>query len=196
MGYKDVGGKRVRLSESQIAKQRIHTGMVFQQFNLFPHMTVLKNVMLGLTKVEGMAVDAARSQAEKWLSRVGLADKMDAYPSQLSGGQQQRVAIARAIAMNPLVMLFDEATSALDPELVGEVLQVIKELAQEGNTMILVTHEMRFAYEISDKVVFMDHGKIAQTGTPKEIFEDRTHPRLKEFLSTFNVDISGRKSDV
>lgn len=193
IGYKHVNGKRIRLPESQISKQRIHTGMVFQQFNLFPHMTVLKNVTLGLVKVQGMTPKDAKEQAEKWLTRVGLADKMNVYPAQLSGGQQQRVAIARAIAMNPLVMLFDEATSALDPELVGEVLQVIKELAKDGNTMILVTHEMRFAYEISDKVVFMDNGKIAQIGTPKEIFEDRNHPRLKEFLSTFNVDLAGRR---
>ena len=195
IGYKETGTRRVRLPESQIARQRIHTGMVFQQFNLFPHMTVLKNVTLGLTKVQKMTAAEAKTQAEKWINRVGLADKIYAYPSQLSGGQQQRVAIARAIAMNPLVMLFDEATSALDPELVGEVLQVIKELAQDGNTMILVTHEMRFAYEISDKVIFMDKGKVAKVGTPKEIFEDRDLPRLQEFLSTFNVELGGRRAD-
>lgn len=188
-GYKTTGSKRTRLTESQIAKQRIHTGMVFQQFNLFPHMTALKNVSLGLTKVKHISKQAAEAEAKKWLTRVGLADKMDHYPSQLSGGQQQRVAIARAIALNPLIMLFDEATSALDPELVGEVLNVIKELAKDGTTMILVTHEMRFAYEISDKVIFMDAGKVARVGTPKEIFIDRDHPRLREFLATFNVDI-------
>lgn len=195
IGYQEANGKRTRFSESKIAKQRIHTGMVFQQFNLFPHMTVLKNVTLGLTKVKGMDAEAAKEQAVKWLTRVGLAEKINAYPSQLSGGQQQRVAIARAIAMNPLIMLFDEATSALDPELVGEVLQVIKELAKDGNTMILVTHEMRFAYEISDKVIFMDNGKVAKVGTPKEIFEDRDLPRLQEFLSTFQVDLSKKKED-
>lgn len=193
LGYKTVNGKRSRLPERQIAKQRLHTGMVFQQFNLFPHMTVLKNVTLGLTKVKGIGQEEANEIAKKWIERVGLADKLESYPSQLSGGQQQRVAIARAIAMNPSIMLFDEATSALDPELVGEVLQVIKELGQEGNTMILVTHEMRFAYEVSDKVVFMDHGKIAQIGTPKEIFEERTHPRLKEFLATFNVGLNEKR---
>jgi polar amino acid transport system ATP-binding protein len=191
LGYKTSGKHRSRLSEGHIANQRIHTGMVFQQFNLFPHMTVMKNVTLGLVKVKGMDRQSAEAEAEKWLTRVGLAEKINSYPSQLSGGQQQRVAIARAIAMNPLIMLFDEATSALDPELVGEVLNVIKELARDGTTMIVVTHEMRFAYELSDKTVFMDDGKIARVGTPKEIFIDKDHPRLREFLATFNVDIAG-----
>lgn len=190
LGYKTVGNKRHRLSEGQIASQRIHTGMVFQQFNLFPHINVLKNVTLGLIKVKRLEKNEAEAEAKKWLTRVGLADKMENYPSQLSGGQQQRVAIARAIAMNPLIMLFDEATSALDPELVGEVLSVIKQLAKDGTTMILVTHEMRFAYDISDKIVFMDNGKVARIGTPKEIFIDKDHPRLREFLATFNVEIS------
>jgi polar amino acid transport system ATP-binding protein len=189
LGYKNINGKHKRLPENQITKQRIHTGMVFQQFNLFPHMTALKNVMLGLTKVKHIEKRAAEAEARKWLNRVGLTDKMDSYPSQLSGGQQQRVAIARAIAMNPLIMLFDEATSALDPELVGEVLNVIKELAKDGTTMIVVTHEMRFAYEISSKVIFMDAGKVACVGTPKEIFVERNNPRLREFLTTFNVSI-------
>ena len=190
IGYKQIDGKRKRLPEGQIVKQRVHTGMVFQQFNLFPHMTALKNVMIGLMKVKNMGKAEADATARKWLTRVGLSDKMDNYPSQLSGGQQQRVAIARAIAMNPLIMLFDEATSALDPELVGEVLNVIKELAKEGTTMILVTHEMRFAYEISSKVIFMDAGKVARVGTPKEIFIDKDHPRLREFLANFDADIS------
>ncbi len=190
LGYKTTGHKRFRLSESQITNQRIHTGMVFQQFNLFPHLTVLKNVMLGLVKVKHIDKEAAEAEAKKWLTRVGLAEKIDSYPSQLSGGQQQRVAIARAIAMNPLIMLFDEPTSALDPELVGEVLNVIKELARDGTTMVVVTHEMRFAYEISDKIVFMDNGKIARVGTPKEIFIDKDHPRLREFLATLNIDVA------
>ena len=189
IGYKQVNGKRKRLSEAQIASQRIHTGMVFQQFNLFPHMTALQNVTLGLIKVKGMGKAAAEKEAGKWLDRVGISEKIKSYPSQLSGGQQQRVAIARAIAMNPMIMLFDEATSALDPELVGEVLNVIKQLAKDGTTMIIVTHEMRFAYEVSEKVIFMDGGKIAKVGTPKEIFVDKNLPRLQEFLSTFNVDI-------
>ena len=164
--------------------------MVFQQFNLFPHMTILKNVMLGLTEVKKMPKDQAQEIAVKWIEKVGLGDRLDAYPSQLSGGQQQRVAIARAIAMNPKILLFDEATSALDPELVGEVLNVIKGLANEGVTMILVTHEMKFAYEVADKIIFMDSGKIAAVGTPKEIFVDRTMPRLQEFLSTFDIGIN------
>lgn len=191
LGYTTSGYHRRRLSEAHIANQRIHTGMVFQQFNLFPHMTVMKNVTLGLVKVKGMDRQSAEAEAKKWLTRVGLAEKINSYPSQLSGGQQQRVAIARAIAMNPLIMLFDEATSALDPELVGEVLNVIKELARDGTTMIVVTHEMRFAYELSDKTVFMDDGKIARVGTPKEIFIEKDHPRLREFLATFNADIAG-----
>lgn len=187
VGYRVENGKRKRLSERSIASQRQMTGMVFQQFNLFPHMSVLKNVMLGLTRVKKMSKEEAKQIAMKWLDRVGLADKVDSYPSQLSGGQQQRVAIARAIAMNPKIMLFDEATSALDPELVGEVLAVIKQLATDGTTMILVTHEMRFAYEVSDTIVFMDGGKIAAIGTPKEIFIDKPVPRLHEFLSNFNT---------
>jgi polar amino acid transport system ATP-binding protein len=187
VGYHMVGGKRKRQSEKVIASQRILTGMVFQSFNLFPHMTALKNVMLGLVKVKFMSKSEAEELGIKWLERVGLGEKLHSYPSQLSGGQQQRVAIARAIAMNPKIMLFDEATSALDPELVGEVLNVIKQLAKDGATMLIVTHEMRFAYEVSSKVVFMDSGKIAAIGTPQEIFIEKKSPRLKEFLSTFNV---------
>ena len=187
VGYHEEKGKRKRLPERVISKQRMMTGMVFQQFNLFPHMTALGNVMIGLTQVKKMQHKEAEEIAMHWLTRVGLADRAGHYPSQLSGGQQQRVAIARAIAMNPKIMLFDEATSALDPELIGEVLSVIKKLAQEGTTMILVTHEMRFAYELSDKVVFMDAGRVAAVGTAKEIFEGRPVPRLDEFLSTFNI---------
>ena len=168
---------------------RDNMSMVFQQFNLFPHMTAKKNVMLGLTHTKKMPKAEAEALAEKWLTAVGLGDKMDNLPSELSGGQQQRVAIARAVAMNPKILLFDEATSALDPELVGEVLNVIRSLAKEGATMILVTHEMRFAYEVSDKVIFMDKGKIDAMGTPKEIFEERPTARLREFLSTFTTPI-------
>ena len=170
-------------------RHRQKMGMVFQQFNLFPHMTAKKNVMLGLTHTKKMPKAEAEALAEKWLTAVGLGDKMDNLPSELSAGQQQRVAIARAVAMNPKILLFDEATSALDPELVGEVLNVIRSLAKEGATMILVTHEMRFAYEVSDKVIFMDKGKIDAMGTPKEIFEERPTARLREFLSTFTTPI-------
>ncbi len=193
IGYHEVGGKRKRVPEKEIARQRSMTGMVFQQFNLFPHMTAKKNVMLGLTHTKKLPVAEAEQIAEKWLTVVGLKDKMDSLPSQLSGGQQQRVAIARAVAMSPKILLFDEATSALDPELVGEVLNVIRNLAKEGATMVLVTHEMRFAYEVSDKVIFMDAGKIAAMGTPKEIFEDRPIPRLREFLSTFTTPITDKE---
>ena len=175
--------------KTNIDKLRQKMGMVFQQFNLFPHMTAKKIVMLGLTHTKKMPKAEAEALAEKWLTAVGLSDKMDNLPSELSGGQQQRVAIARAVAMNPKILLFDEATSALDPELVGEVLNVIRNLAKEGATMILVTHEMRFAYEVSDKVIFMDKGKIEAMGTPKEIFEERPTARLREFLSTFTTPI-------
>ena len=193
IGYHEVNGKRKRVSEREIAKQRSMTGMVFQQFNLFPHMTAKKNVMLGLIKTKKKPKAEAEKIAEKWLTAVGLKDKMDNLPSELSGGQQQRVAIARAVAMNPKILLFDEATSALDPELVGEVLNVIRNLAKEGATMILVTHEMRFAYEVADKVIFMDGGKIAAIGTPKEIFEDRPSERLRSFLATFSTPITTKE---
>ncbi|HCS42870.1 MAG TPA: ATP-binding protein, partial [Pseudomonas sp.] len=153
-----------------------------QQFNLFPHLTALQNVTLGLLKVKKLHKDEAVALAEKWLERVGLLERRDHYPGQLSGGQQQRVAIARAIAMNPSLMLFDEVTSALDPELVGEVLNVIKGLAEDGMTMLLVTHEMRFAFEVSDKIVFMNQGRIEEQGPPKELFERPQSPRLTEFL--------------
>jgi polar amino acid transport system ATP-binding protein len=188
IGYVHKNGKRKRLPERIIAFHRQETGMVFQQFNLFPHMTAMENVTLGLRKVQKKSKAEAEKIAKRWLKKVGLGDKMDSYPSQLSGGQQQRVAISRAIAMNPKIMLFDESTSALDPELIGEVLKVIKQLANEGATMILVTHEMKFASEVSDKVIFMDGGKIESMGSAEEIFVKRESPRLKEFLSTFNME--------
>ncbi|UVK90791.1 amino acid ABC transporter ATP-binding protein [Pseudomonas sp. B21-051] len=184
IGYDEVGGKRVRHAEKVIARHRAMTGMAFQQFNLFPHLTALQNVTLGLLKVKKMHRDQAVVLAEKWLERVGLLERRNHFPGQLSGGQQQRVAIARAIAMNPSLMLFDEVTSALDPELVGEVLNVIKGLAEDGMTMLLVTHEMRFAFEVSDKIVFMNQGRIEEQGPPKELFERPQSPRLAEFLKS------------
>jgi len=187
LGYRERNGKRERLPESVISHQRILTGMVFQNFNLFPHMTALKNVMLGLIKVKHMQKSDAEQLSMDWLKRVGLGDRADHFPSQLSGGQQQRVAIARAVAMNPKLMLFDEVTSALDPELVGEVLNVMKELAETGTTMLVVTHEMRFAYEVSNKVIFMDKGAITESGDPKEVFKSPKSTRLKEFLSNFQI---------
>ena len=162
---------------------RQRMGMVFQQFNLFPHMTVLKNLTIAPIKLRGLSNKEATDKAMQLLSRVGLADRADAYPSQLSGGQKQRVAIVRALAMNPDVMLFDEPTSALDPEMVGEVLDVMKQLAAEGMTMVVVTHEMGFAREVADRVLFIDEGVIAEQGTPEEIFGNPQHPRTKEFLS-------------
>jgi polar amino acid transport system ATP-binding protein len=182
IGYS--GPQRKARKESEIARQRAMTGMVFQQFNLFPHMTALRNVTLGLTKVKKMPTEEANATAEKWLARVGLKDRRDHYPGQLSGGQQQRVAIARAVAMNPKVMLFDEVTSALDPELVNEVLTVIKDLATEGMTMLLVTHEMKFAFEVSDRVVFMNQGRIEEEGPPEELFRRPKSQRLAEFLKS------------
>ncbi|MCJ7995466.1 amino acid ABC transporter ATP-binding protein [Rhizobium cremeum] len=184
IGYEHSGASRKRKSEKEIARQRAMTGMAFQQFNLFPHMTALQNVMLGLVKVKKMGRDEAEAIAGKWLDRVGLGTRGGHYPGQLSGGQQQRVAIARAIAMAPRLMLFDEVTSALDPELVGEVLQVIKDLAADGMSMLLVTHEMRFAYEVSGRVIFMNQGVICEEGDPKEMFIKPKTERLAEFLKT------------
>ena len=184
IGYEIAGGARKRLSEREIARQRALTGMVFQQFNLFPHMTALGNVMLGLVKVKKLPRDEAVAVAERWLDRVGLLDRKGHYPGQLSGGQQQRVAIARAIAMNPKLMLFDEVTSALDPELVNEVLQVIKDLARDGMTMLLVTHEMRFAYDVARRVIFMNQGQIGEEGDPKVMFHNPRTERLSEFLKS------------
>jgi ABC-type polar amino acid transport system ATPase subunit len=162
---------------------RTHMGIVFQAFNLFPHKTVMKNITIALDKVLGLDDDEARSRALKQLEHVGLAQKADSYPGQLSGGQQQRVAIARALAMEPTLMLFDEVTSALDPELVGEVLEVIKELADEGMTMMIVTHEMGFAREVGTWLLFMEDGLVVERGDPKEIFANPQHERTKEFLS-------------
>ena len=162
---------------------RRQMGMVFQHFNLFPNMTIRKNITLAPVRTGLMTQQDADQVAEQLLNRVGLADKAESYPNQLSGGQKQRIAIVRALAMNPKVMLFDEPTSALDPEMVGEVLEVMKELADDGMTMVVVTHEMGFAKEVGSRVLFMDEGKIVEQGTPAEIFDAPKHPRLKEFLS-------------
>ena len=169
--------------EANINKVREEVGMVFQRFNLFPHMTVLDNIMLAPIKVRHITKAEAEDTARKLLARVGLADKADAYPSQLSGGQQQRVAIARALAMKPMVMLFDEPTSALDPEMVGEVLDVMRKLAEEGMTMVIVTHEMGFAREVGDRLLFVDDGRIIEQGDPKEVFEHPQEERTRLFLS-------------
>lgn len=170
-------------AKCNINQHRQRMGMVFQQFNLFPNMTVLKNLTIAPIKLRGLSKEQAQDNAKQLLSRVGLADRADAYPSQLSGGQKQRVAIVRALAMNPDVMLFDEPTSALDPEMVGEVLDVMKQLAAEGMTMVVVTHEMGFAREVADRVLFLDNGVIAEQGTPEQVFGAPKHPRTKEFLS-------------
>jgi len=169
--------------KNDINKQRAKMGMVFQQFNLFPHMTVLENITISPMKVKGLTKVEAENVAFKLLKIVGLHDKADSYPSQLSGGQKQRIAIARALAMEPEVMLFDEPTSSLDPEMVGDVLDVMKKLASEGMTMVVVTHEMGFAKEVGDRVLFMDDGIIVEQGTPKELFENPQHPRTQDFLS-------------
>jgi polar amino acid transport system ATP-binding protein len=177
--YKDANGKTVRLD---IDGLRQKMGMVFQHFNLFPHMTILDNMTLAPIKVKGISKAQAEENALRLLDRVGLKDRADAYPIQLSGGQKQRVAIVRALAMEPEVMLFDEPTSALDPEMVGEVLDVMKELARDGMTMVCVTHEMGFAREVGNRVLFMADGKLLEEGTPEEIFDHPSHPRLKDFL--------------
>ncbi|WP_073154083.1 amino acid ABC transporter ATP-binding protein [Seinonella peptonophila] len=171
-----------KYNENHVAKLRTNIGMVFQRFNLFPTMTALENVMAALTKVRQKSTTEARQIATRYLEKVGLADRMNHYPSQLSGGQQQRIAIARSLAMEPEAMLFDEATSALDPELVGEVLNVIRELAEEGMTMVLVTHEMSFAQEVGDRVIFMDDGLIIESGSPDQLFRNPQHDRTKTFL--------------
>jgi polar amino acid transport system ATP-binding protein len=186
VGYSDANGRRAR-SERELARIRADIGMVFQLFNLFPHLTARDNVVLGLRKVRGMDRVAARELAEQWLARVGLSDKVDSLPIELSGGQQQRVGIARAVAMNPKVLLLDEITSALDPELVGEVLTVVRELANDGMTMILVTHEMSFARDVSSRVVFMDAGRVAVEGPPREVFAAHTHERLRSFLARIEL---------
>ncbi|MEN6412653.1 MAG: amino acid ABC transporter ATP-binding protein [Veillonellales bacterium] len=169
-------------AQTDLSVLRIKIGMVFQRFNLFPHKTVLENVIEAPVVVKGMAKNEAQQEAIGLLGRVGLADKRDSYPKELSGGQQQRVAIARALAMNPQIMLFDEPTSALDPELVGEVLLVMKRLAEDGMTMIVVTHEMGFAREVADQVIFMDQGSIIESGAPQDIFENAQQERTKTFL--------------
>ena len=179
-------GTRQRRSERDLAAMRAETGMVFQSFNLFPHLTAAGNIMLGLTKVRGKSSTEARSIAEHWLGRVGLAHKADSLPAELSGGQQQRVAIARALAMQPSVMLCDEITSALDPELVGEVLRVVEGLADEGMTLLMVTHEMNFARKVSDRVVFMHAGRIHEMGSPEALFGAPKTPELQQFLSALH----------
>ncbi|HWI65786.1 MAG TPA: amino acid ABC transporter ATP-binding protein [Symbiobacteriaceae bacterium] len=183
VGQKAVNGKLVRLPERVLDAQRTHMGMVFQRFNLFPHMTALENVIEAPIQVKKMSRLDAEKLGMKLLTRVGLAEKAKTYPPFLSGGQQQRVAIARALAMEPDVMLFDEPTSALDPELVGEVLQVMKDLAKEGMTMMVVTHEMGFAREVGHRVIFMDGGAVVEEGKPERIFSAPSHPRTREFLS-------------
>jgi polar amino acid transport system ATP-binding protein/cystine transport system ATP-binding protein len=171
-----------KYNEKYVAVLRQEIGMVFQRFNLFPHITVRENLVAPLVTIRKMTKSLANANAEKYLKKVGLSDRIDHYPSQLSGGQQQRVAIARALAMEPKIMLFDEATSALDPELVGEVLNVIRELANEGMTMVLVTHEMEFAKDVGDKIIFMDGGLIIEEGSPAEIFTNPRNKRTADFV--------------
>jgi polar amino acid transport system ATP-binding protein len=183
LGVREEGGRLHRLTERQVARQRLKTGMVFQRFNLFPHKTALENITEGPVQVQGRKQQDARAEAMELLGRVGLTAKADAYPSQLSGGQQQRVAIARALAMKPMLMLFDEPTSALDPELVGEVLTVMKELARSGMTMMVVTHELGFAREVADTVVYMDHGAIVESGPAAEVLGKPREVRTQSFLS-------------
>ena len=184
----DITKKKIRNAEGKLVKLNIDEyrqkmGMVFQHFNLFPHMTILENMTLAPIQVKGMSKEEAEAKALALLDRVGLKDRAGAYPIQLSGGQKQRVAIVRALAMEPQVMLFDEPTSALDPEMVGEVLDVMKHLADEGMTMVVVTHEMGFAREVGNRVLFMADGKLLEEGTPEEIFDHPQHPRLQDFLS-------------
>jgi polar amino acid transport system ATP-binding protein len=183
VGYRQAGDKLYELRESEVAVKRSEIGMVFQRFNLFPHMSALENIMEAPVCVQKRPKREARQQAIELLERVGLGDRCDSYPSQLSGGQQQRVAIARALAMRPKLMLFDEPTSALDPELVGEVLDVMRGLARDGMTMVVVTHEIGFAREVGDTVVFMDGGVVVETGVPREVFANPRHERTKAFLS-------------
>ncbi len=176
-------GQNITAKDTDINLVRRRMGMVFQQFNLFPHLTVRENIKLAPVQLKIMSDEEADKRALELLARVGLPDKADSYPAQLSGGQQQRIAIARALAMNPDVMLFDEPTSALDPEMVGEVLEIMKELADDGMTMVVVTHEMGFAREVATRVLFMDGGNIVEQNEPKEFFANPQHPRLKDFLS-------------
>jgi polar amino acid transport system ATP-binding protein len=183
VGYREKGGKLHEMREREVAAQRRSIGMVFQRFNLFPHMTVLDNVMEAPCRVRREPKGQVRARALTLLERVGLADKVSSYPSQLSGGQQQRVAIARALAMEPKLMLFDEPTSALDPELVGEVLDVMKDLASDGMTMVVVTHEIGFAREVGDSLVFMDDGVVVESGPPREVLANPQQERTRAFLS-------------
>jgi len=183
VGYREKNGRLVEDREAAVARKRAGIGMVFQRFNLFPHLTALGNVVEAPLRVKGLPRKEAGELGRELLGKVGLADKLDAYPAQLSGGQQQRVAIARSLAMQPKLMLFDEATSALDPELVGEVVEVMKSLAREGMTMIVVSHEMGFAREAADRIVFMDEGVIVEEGPPEELFLRPLKPRTQAFLS-------------
>ncbi len=183
VGYREQNGKLYELRDREVAARRRDIGMVFQRFNLFPHMTAVENIMEAPVQVKGESKASARERAGKLLDRVGLKDKAGNYPSQLSGGQQQRVAIARALAMEPKLMLFDEPTSALDPELVGDVLDVMKDLAADGMTMVVVTHEMGFAREVGDSLVFMDDGVVVESGHPRDVLGNPQHDRTKSFLS-------------
>jgi polar amino acid transport system ATP-binding protein len=183
VGYRDRGDKLHELPDSEVCKKRSEIGMVFQSFNLFPHMTALENIIEAPIHVKRESRATAEARARRLLERVGLADKVDAYPKQLSGGQQQRVAIARALAMEPKLMLFDEPTSALDPELVGDVLDAMRGLAEDGMTMVVVTHEMGFAREVGDSLVFMDAGFIVEAGHPREVLSNPQHERTRAFLS-------------
>ncbi|MBA1141155.1 amino acid ABC transporter ATP-binding protein [Mesorhizobium neociceri] len=187
VGFREAGARQ-RRSERDLAAMRAETGMVFQSFNLFPHLTAAGNIMLGLTKVRGKSKAEARQIAEHWLGRVGLAHKAESLPAELSGGQQQRVGIARAVAMEPKILLLDEITSALDPELVGEVLAVVRSLAEDGMTMVMVTHEMAFARDASSRIVFMADGGVSAVGPPKEILaQETTNERLRSFLARFRA---------
>jgi polar amino acid transport system ATP-binding protein len=183
VGYREAGGKLYELRENEVARKRAEIGMVFQHFNLFPHMTALENVTLAPIRVKDVPRGDARNRAQQLLQQVGLADKLNTYPVALSGGQQQRVAIARALAMEPKLMLFDEPTSALDPELVGDVLDAMRQLARDGMTMIVVTHEMGFAREVADEVVFMDEGVVVESGSPAQVLGSPRHERTRAFLS-------------
>ncbi|MFM6849198.1 MAG: amino acid ABC transporter ATP-binding protein [Terrabacter sp.] len=195
VGFREEGGHLHHLTDKQVATQRREIGMVFQRFNLFPHMTALENVIEAPVQVKGVGKKEARARALELLEQVGLADKPKAYPAQLSGGQQQRVAIARALAMDPKLMLFDEPTSALDPELVGEVLRVMRELAQQGMTMIVVTHEMGFARDVADHVVFMDGGVVVEEGRPKDVIRNPRHERTKAFLARMRTEDAEEATD-
>ncbi len=186
IGYDDSGGRRKPMSAKALRQMRREIGMVFQHFNLWPHMSALRNVAEPLLRVRGLSNAEAAERAKAMLARVGLANRAEAYPSHLSGGQQQRVAIARALAMQPRLMLFDEPTSALDPELVGEVLEVMRSLAAEGMTMLIVTHEMGFAAHVADRIAFIDEGRILEDGPPRQVFHESGEPRVRQFLQTYH----------